>query len=55
MNPTDYLRLGTEQYLRELPDDEFDELIERVRPPKPSPHETEQVAFIKSFVGGRDH
>ena len=27
MNPIDYLRLGVEQYLRELPDDEFNELF----------------------------
>lgn len=34
MSAMDYLRLGVEQYLRELPDDEFDDLTARVRPPK---------------------
>jgi hypothetical protein len=29
-----YLELGVEQYLRELPDDEFEALAARVRPPK---------------------
>lgn len=28
----EYLQLGVEQYLRELPDDEFEELARRVRP-----------------------
>jgi hypothetical protein len=28
------LQLGVEAYLRELPDDEFDALTRRVRPPK---------------------
>jgi hypothetical protein len=27
--------MGVEQYLRELPDDEYDALEARVRPPKP--------------------
>jgi hypothetical protein len=31
----EYLRMGVEQYLRELPDDEYDALEARVRPPKP--------------------
>jgi hypothetical protein len=30
----EYLTLGVEQYLRELPDDEFEALAARVRPPK---------------------
>ena len=30
----EYLTLGVEQYLRELPDDEYDALEARVRPPK---------------------
>ena len=31
----EYLVLGTEQFLRELPDDEFDALVARCRPPAP--------------------
>ena len=30
----EYLQLGVEQYLRELPDDEFEQLAKKVRPPK---------------------
>jgi hypothetical protein len=33
----DYLRLGVEQYLRELPDDEFAQLVAVVRPPNTEP------------------
>lgn len=33
MNPTAYLLLGVEQYLWELPDDDFNELVQRARPP----------------------
>jgi hypothetical protein len=29
----EYLELGVEQYLRELPDDEYEALTRRVRPP----------------------
>jgi hypothetical protein len=32
----EYLQMGVEQYLRELPEDEFEALAARVRPPKPS-------------------
>lgn len=32
----EYLTMGVEQYLRELPDDEFEQLASRVRPPKPA-------------------
>lgn len=32
--PIDMLVIGTEAYLRELSDDEFDALTRRVRPPK---------------------
>jgi hypothetical protein len=34
MTAIEYLELGVEQYLRELPEDEFEELAARVRPPK---------------------
>jgi hypothetical protein len=34
MAPTEWLELGVEQYLRELPDDEFDNLVKAVRPPR---------------------
>jgi hypothetical protein len=30
----EYLELGVEQYLRELPDAEFEALLKAVRPPK---------------------
>ncbi|MCA2253863.1 hypothetical protein JF710_11850 [Mycobacterium intracellulare] len=53
MNPIDYLRLGVEQYLRELPDDEFDELMQLVRPPDAQRPRNEQTAFLKSLLGGR--
>ena len=42
MTAIDYLRLGVEQYLRELPDDEFAQLVAVVRlpdtPPQVQPH-----------------
>lgn len=34
MTPTDFLRLGVEQYLRELTDSEFAALVSVVRPPE---------------------
>jgi hypothetical protein len=34
MTAIEYLTLGVEQYLRELPEDEVDALLARVRPPK---------------------
>ena len=34
MTAVEFLQMGVEQYLRELPDDEFEELAARVRPPK---------------------
>jgi hypothetical protein len=34
VDATEWLRLGCEQFLRELSDAEFDELTSRVRPPK---------------------
>ncbi|MEZ0355501.1 hypothetical protein [Mycobacterium sp. SA01] len=34
MTAIEYLELGVEQYLRELPDEEFEALAARVRPPK---------------------
>jgi len=36
----EYLVLGTEQFLRELPDDEFDALVARCRPPVSRPAST---------------
>lgn len=42
MTAIDYLRLGVEQYLRELTDTEFAHLIDVVRPPKPSATEPER-------------
>lgn len=37
MIATDYLRLGVEQYLRELTDTEFAHLVAVVRPPSSTP------------------
>lgn len=34
MTAVEFLQMGVEQYLRELPDEEFEELAARVRPPK---------------------
>jgi hypothetical protein len=36
----EYLVLGTEQFLRELPDDEFAALVARCRPPVSRPAST---------------
>jgi hypothetical protein len=38
---TDYLRLGVEQYLRELTDNEFSQLVSVVRPPNNTSSATE--------------
>lgn len=54
MNPTAYLLLGVEQYLRELPDDEFDELVQRTRPPAGRPPENDHASFLKALMGGGD-
>ncbi len=35
VTPIAYLQLGVEQFLRELPDEEFEALTARVRPPNP--------------------
>lgn len=51
MNPIDYLRLGVEQYLRELPDDEFADFLQRVRPPEDEP--SDEVAFVRKMLSGR--
>lgn len=53
MNPTDYLRLGVEQYLRELPDDEFSDLIQRVRPPDDKPAGDDRASFARDLFSGR--
>lgn len=37
MRAIEYLVLGTEQFLRELPDDEFAALVARCRPPGEPP------------------
>ena len=34
MAAIEFLEMGVEQYLRELPDDEFEALAARVRPPR---------------------
>ncbi|WP_170981011.1 hypothetical protein [Mycolicibacterium sp. CR10] len=53
MNPIDYLRLGVEQYLRELPDDEYSDLVQRARPPNDQrdPAESKNGAFAKRLFG----
>ena len=55
MNPTDWLRLGVEQYLRELPDDDLGELMHKVRPPDTqNVPKTGDAAFIEQLLGGRN-
>lgn len=54
MNPIDYVRLGIEQYLRELPDDEFNDLVQRVRPPDDKPTDHGGAAFARNLFGGGD-
>lgn len=53
MDPIDYVRLGIEQYLRELPDAEFDDLLQRVRPPEDEPAGSNTAAFVRKVVSGR--
>jgi hypothetical protein len=53
VNPTDFLKLGVEQYLRELPDDEFNELLQLVRPPDGKRADNRQAAFARNLFGGR--
>lgn len=57
MNPIEYLRLGVEQYLRELPDDEFVELVQRTRPPggKPESPKNDNAAFMRQVFSGGDN
>jgi hypothetical protein len=43
----EYLVLGTEQFLRELPDDEFAALVARCRPPG-DPHPTSNTSSTKA-------
>jgi hypothetical protein len=54
VNPVDYLRLGVEQYLRELPDDEFSDLLQRVRPPDDKPTSHGDAAYVRNLFGGGD-
>lgn len=54
MNPINYLLLGVEQYLRELPDDEFSDLVQRTRPPDGKPADRNGAAFAKSLFGSDD-
>lgn len=54
MNPFDYLLLGVEQYLRELSDDDFAELVERTRPPAGDSPTNATASFVRSLLGGRD-
>lgn len=54
VNPLEYLLLGVQQYLRELHDDEFAELMESVRPPKGRSPANDQASFVKSLLGGGD-
>lgn len=54
MNPIDFLRLGVEQYFRELPDEEFNDLVARVRPPNDKPALHGNAAYARSLFGGGD-
>lgn len=54
MNPTDWLRLGVEQYLRDLPDDELDDLMQLVRPSGGKSADHGRAAFARSLFGGGD-
>jgi hypothetical protein len=54
VNPIDYLRLGVEQYLRELPDDEFSDLVQRARPPGGQREDHGGAAFARNLFGGGD-
>ncbi|MDF3342099.1 hypothetical protein P3H80_32080 [Mycolicibacterium septicum] len=51
MNPIEYLRLGVEQYLRELPDNEFSDLVQKVRPPD-AEQASQESTFARSLFGG---
>lgn len=56
MNPIDWLRLGAEQYVREMSDDEFARFVQRARPPaeqREAP-DTDTTAFIRQLLGGHD-
>lgn len=55
MNPIDFLRLGVEQYLRELSDDEFSDLVQRVRPPDDKPAVHGDAAYARNLFGGGDN
>jgi hypothetical protein len=44
MTAIEYLELGVEQYLRELPEDKFEELAVRVRPPKAARYPAKRTA-----------
>ncbi|BCZ24747.1 hypothetical protein MYSE111917_01215 [Mycobacterium senriense] len=52
MNPTDWLRLGVEQYLRDLPDEELEELMQLVRPPGGKAADDGRAAFARNLFGG---
>jgi hypothetical protein len=55
VNPIDYLKLGVEQYLRELPDDELNDLIQLVCPPDAQPESQESDrTFLRNLLGGGD-
>jgi hypothetical protein len=56
VNPIDWLRLGVEQYLRDLPDDELDDLMQLVRPTggKPAAGDGNRAAFARNLFGGGD-
>jgi hypothetical protein len=46
----EYLELGVEQYLRELPEEEFEALAAKVRPPKESRYPAKPKRGNKSEV-----
>ena len=56
MKPIDWLRLGAEQYVREMSDDEFAQFVQRARPPaeqREAP-ETDTAALIRQVLGDHD-
>lgn len=55
MDPTNWLKLAVEQYLRDLPDDEFNQLMQLVRPARaePATEDGGRAAFARSLFGGR--
>lgn len=52
MAAIEFLQMGVEQYLRELPDDEFEALTARVRPPKSARYPAKRNGKRRSTSSG---